>query len=75
MITMLLLFITLPVMSMNNDTKIDIEKSENIQSSQEAIRCECKMCKGTKITIATNIVSIALTAAATALINYSACNK
>lgn len=54
------------------DIVIDIPKSQDKYSE---VKCECKLCKGTKITIATNILSIAVTAMATALINYSQCSK
>lgn len=57
--------------AMKEDTKIDIRESD--QTAE--VKCGCKLCKGTKITIATNVISILVATGATMLINYSQCPK
>ncbi len=52
------------------DTKIDIEESPR----QAEMQCECKLCKGIKIAVATNIISVIVATTATMLINYSQCD-
>jgi hypothetical protein len=63
------------------DVKIDIkpdQKLTQLKDSQEHmgnLACQCKLCKGIKIAVASNVVSIAATAAVTMLINYNSCSK
>ena len=58
--------------AMKDDTRIDIQPSDQKQNS---LACECKFCRGIKIAVASNVVSILTTAAVTMFINYSQCGK
>lgn len=53
------------------ETVVEIERPIKV----EEVKCECKLCKGIKIAVASNIVSILIAAGATMLINYSQCSK
>lgn len=60
------------------DSTIDIKSSSPaLRESDDDIKniaCTCKLCKGIKVAVASNVVSIIVTAAFTMLINYSQCD-
>ena len=69
---LMIVLLTSCIFAMKDDTKIDIRESDNKRAE---MACTCKFCRGTKIAVASNVVSILVTAAATMLINYSQCDK
>ncbi len=68
---LILLFISLN--AMKEDTVITIDTLK--ESQQKEVKCDCLLCKGVKITIATNILSMITVAGLSTLINYSQCSK
>ena len=70
-----ILLFSLSLMAMKEDITITIDKNDLKESQQKEVKCSCLLCKGVKITIATNILSMLTVAGIGALVNYSQCSK
>ncbi len=71
----MMLFFSLSLYCMKEDVVITIEKDSLQKSQKKEIKCGCLLCKGVKITIATNILSMLAVAGLSTFINYSECSK
>lgn len=72
-----IIFISIASFTMNDkDAVIKVDEETPLQNHDKVdVGCECKLCRGMQITIASNIITVLATATVTFLVNYTQCDK